>query len=149
MGGASTGGPPSIDRSRFFGSLCLNNYSKIFQKRRIFKLLLEGTQVGNPLGGAPPRPLGPPQGPPGVLEIWKKLQIFPKIMYKNYMHQNTPDFNSHTHFGQLRLLGGPLGGQNGFLASSGGFSDAIALVFFLNVLYRPTTKFWGGFIVKF
>ena len=65
------------------------------------------------------------------------------------MHQNTPNFNSHTHFGQLELLGGPLGGPNGFLASSGGFSEARALVFFLNVLYWPTTKFWGGFIVKF
>ena len=31
------GGPPSFDRSCFFCLLCLNNYSKIFQKRRISK----------------------------------------------------------------------------------------------------------------
>ena len=72
------GGTPRSGRSHVFCLLCLNNYSKTFQKSRIFKLLLEGTQVANPLGGAPPRPLGPPQGPPGVLEIWKKLLQFPK-----------------------------------------------------------------------
>ena len=67
------GSPPNFGQSRFFCLLCLNNYSKIFQKRRIFKLLLLGTHVGYPLGGAPPGPLGPPQGYPGVREVWKKL----------------------------------------------------------------------------
>ena len=52
-------------------------------------------------------------------------------------------------FGHLGHWGGPLGGQNGFLAESGGFSKARALVFFLNVLYWSTTKFWGGDNVKF
>ena len=73
-------GPPDFERSGFFCLLCLNNYSKIFQKRRIAKLLSEGTYVGYPLGGAPPEPLEPPQGSPGVLEVWKKLHKFPKII---------------------------------------------------------------------
>ena len=79
-GGACPWAPPRSDRSRFFCLLCLNNYSKIFQKRRIAKLLPEGTYVGYPLGGAPPGPLAPPQGSPGVLEVWKKLHKFPKII---------------------------------------------------------------------
>ena len=65
------------------------------------------------------------------------------------MHENTPNYNSNMHFWPLGSLGGPLGGQNGFLAESGGFSEARALVFFLNVLYWSTTKFWGGDNVKF
>ena len=44
------------------------------------KLLPEGTYVGYPVGGAPPGPLKPPQGPQGVTEFWKKLQKFPKIL---------------------------------------------------------------------
>ena len=40
------------------------------------KLLPEGTYVGYPLKGAPPEPLEPPQGSPGVLEVWKKMQKF-------------------------------------------------------------------------
>ena len=74
------GGPPRLNWSLFFCSFCLNNYSKIFQKRRIFKLLLGGTHVGYPPGGAPPRPLRPPQGSLGVTEFWKKMHKFPKIM---------------------------------------------------------------------
>ena len=101
FGGALPWAPPSSDRSRFFCLSCLNNYSKIFQKRRIFKLLLEGPQVEHPLGGAPLRPLGPPQWPPGVPEIWKKLQKFPKIILKFYMYQNIPNYNSNIQFGPL------------------------------------------------
>ena len=56
----------------------------------MFKLFLEGTHVGYLFGGAPPGPLRPPQGRPGVLEIWKKLQKFPNMILKIYMHQNTP-----------------------------------------------------------
>ena len=62
-------GPPRFDWSRFFCSLCVNTYSKVIQKRRIVKLLLGGTQVGYPLGGAPPGPLEPLQGSPGVTEF--------------------------------------------------------------------------------
>ena len=65
------------------------------------------------------------------------------------MHQNTPNYNSNIHFWPPGFLGGALGGQNGFLAEPGGFSEARAFVFFLNVLYWSTTKFWGGDIVKF
>ena len=63
------GGPPEVWSVPFFCFLYLNNYSKIFQKRRIVKLLLGVTQVGYPLGGAPPGPLGPLQGTPGVTEF--------------------------------------------------------------------------------
>ena len=73
-------GPPRLGQSRFFCLSCLDNYSKIFQKRRIFKLLLGVTRLGYPLGGAPLRPLGPPQGSPGVTEFWKKLQKFSNII---------------------------------------------------------------------
>ena len=65
------------------------------------------------------------------------------------MHQNTPNYNSNIHFGPPGFLGGALGGENGFLAGPGVFSEARAFVFFLNVLYWSTTKFWGGDIVKF
>ena len=71
---------PRSNGSRFFCLFWLNNYFKIFQKRRIFTLLLGVTRLGYPLGGAPPRPLGPPQGSPGVTEFWKKLQKFSKII---------------------------------------------------------------------
>ena len=60
------------------------------------------------------------------------------------MHQNDPNYNSNIHFGPPGFLGGALGGQNGFLAGRGGFSEARAFIFFLNVLYWSTTKFWGG-----
>ena len=43
--------------------LCLNDYSMIFQKLTMLKLLMEGTHVGYPFGGAPPGPLRPPRGP--------------------------------------------------------------------------------------
>ena len=69
-----------IGWSRFFCLLCPNNHFKIIQKRRISKLLPEGTSVGYHPWGGPPRPLEPPQGPPSVLEVWKKMQKFPKII---------------------------------------------------------------------
>ena len=109
----------------FFSLLCLNNYSKVFQKRRIFKLLLGGTRLGYPLGGAPLRPLAPPQGSPGVTEFWKKLHKFSKLIYKFYMHQNTPNYDPNIHFGPNWLLGGAVGGQNLDLAPGGGFSHRI------------------------
>ena len=64
----------------FFYLLCLDNYSKTFQKRRIFEIVLEGAHVGVPPWGGPPRPLGPPQGPLSVIEFWKKLQQFKNII---------------------------------------------------------------------
>ena len=59
------------------------------------------------------------------------------------MHQNTQNYNSNTHFRQLWLLGGPSGGQNGFLAGPGGFSEARALVFFQVFSIGPLKRFWG------
>ena len=67
---------------------------------------------GTPVGGAPPGPLEPPPGAPGVLEVWKKLQKFPTNILKNYMHQNTPNYDSNTHFVVLGLPWGAWGGQN-------------------------------------
>ena len=65
------------------------------------------------------------------------------------MHQNTQNYNSNTHFRQLWLLGGPWGGQNGFLAGPGGFSEARALVFFPSVFYWSTKEVLGGGNVRF
>ena len=45
------------------------------------------------------------------------------------MHQNTPNYNSDTYFGQLSFIGGALGAQSGFWAKQGGFSEARALFF--------------------
>ena len=73
-------GTPEFRSVPFFWLLCSNNYSKIFQKRRIFKLLLEGAQVGYPIGGPPQGPLEPPEGPPDVTEFWKKMQKFLDII---------------------------------------------------------------------
>ena len=46
----------------------------------MFKLLIGGTYLGYPPGGAPPGIPQPPQGSPGVTEFWKKLQKFSKII---------------------------------------------------------------------
>ena len=78
------GGPPSFDRSHFFCLLYLNIYFKIFQKRRMSKLLPEGTYVGYPPWGGPP---GAPRAPPGVPKCPRGLEIFskiPKKYIKNY-----------------------------------------------------------------
>ena len=75
-----TQGDPKLRSVPFFWLLCSNNYSKIFQKRRMFKLLIGGTYVGYPPGGAPPGTPHPIQGSPGVTEFWGKLKKFPKII---------------------------------------------------------------------
>ena len=110
---------------------------------------MEGPQVEPPLGGAPPRPLGPPQWPPGVPEIWKKLQKFPKIILEFYMHQNTSNFNSNIHFGPLGPVGGALEGENLQEGVVGGFSEARALVLFLNVLNWSIKEVLGGGLMIF
>ena len=48
----------------------------------MFKLLLGGTNVEYPLGGAPPGPLGPPQGSLDVRRFWKKIANFLKYYMK-------------------------------------------------------------------
>ena len=55
------------------------------------------------------------------------------------MHQNTPNYNCDTHFGQFSFLGGAFGAQSGFWAVQGFFSEARALVLVLgggNVRFR-------------
>ena len=100
--------------------------------------------MGLPPWGGPPEVPGAPQGSPGVTELWKKLQKFPKIIWKLYMHQNTSNYNSDIHFRPPGLLGGSWEGQNGFLASPGGYLEARAPIFFLSVLYWPIEQDWGG-----
>ena len=142
-------GPPRLGRSRFFCLLYLNNYSKIFQKRRIVKLLLGVTQVGYPLGGAPWGPWGPFRGPRVSPSSGKNCKNSQKL-YKKLSCIKIPQIISLTSIlSHLGNWGGALGGQNVFLAGRGGFSEARAFIFFLNVLYWSTAKFWGGDIVKF
>ena len=108
------------------------------------KLLPEGTYVGYPVGGAPPGPLKPPQGPQGVTEFWKKLQKFPKKLWKLYMHQNTPNNNSKTHFGLLGLPGGALGGQKVILLGPRFFLVKSMWSFRQNILYLSQVSGLGG-----
>ena len=71
-------------------------------------------------------------------------------MYTNYMHQNTPDFNSHTHFGQLWVTGGALGGPKWFFGKFRGFFGSESVGFFSKCLILAYYKvLGGGFIVKF
>ena len=80
-------GPPRLCRSHFFCLLCLNKFSKTFQKRRIFKLLLGGTQVGYPPWGGPPKD---PGGPPGVPRCHRVLEKIVKIpnKYMKIIHES-------------------------------------------------------------
>ena len=83
MWGTPSGGPLEAPEARsvhFFCLLCLNNYSKIFQKSRMFKLLIGGAYVGYPPWEGTPKDPTPPQGSPGVTGFWKKLQKFSKII---------------------------------------------------------------------
>ena len=60
------------------------------------------------------------------------------------MHQKTPNLNHNIHFRPPGFLGGPWGGQNGFWASPGVFSEARALVFFLNAFILVHLTLLGG-----
>ena len=95
-------GPPGLGRSRLFGLLCLHNYHKIFQKRRLFKILLRGTRLGYPPWGDPPMPLGPPpRGPRGSQSSGKNSKNS-KIIYKKFTCIIIPqNYNSNINFGQL------------------------------------------------
>ena len=65
--------------------------------------------MGYPLGGAPLGPLEPPKGSPDVLEVWKKLQKFPKIN-KKFTCRKIPQIITLTPILEyLHNLGGPQG----------------------------------------
>ena len=70
-------GPPGLGRSRFLGLICLHNYSKIFQKHRLFNFLLGGPRRGSPPWGGQ----GPPRGPQKSQSFGKNSQNS-KILYK-------------------------------------------------------------------
>ena len=72
-GGARPWGTPEVRSVPFF---CLYAYMIIKRySRNVEYSNISGRSPGEipPWGWAPPKPLRPPQGPPGVLEIWKKL----------------------------------------------------------------------------
>ena len=101
------GGPPRFCRSRFFACYAYYNHSLRYSRNVKYQNYFSGIPIwGTPLGGAPPGPLSPPQGSPGVREFWKKMQTFSKIILKNYMHQNTPNVISNIYFEPPGLQGG-------------------------------------------
>ena len=65
------------------------------------------------------------------------------------MHQNTPNYNSNIHFGPLGSVGGALEGENLQEGVVGGFSEARALVLFLNVLNWSIQEVLGGGLMIF
>ena len=139
MGGCFGGvhsrrGPPRLGRFLFFCFLFLNNYFKIFQKRKMFSLLLGGYPCGVTPWGGPPRPMGPPERSPSVTEFWKKLQKFSKNILKLDMHQNTPNHNSNIHFRPPGLLRGALGGSKWFFGQSRGLFGSESADFFSKCL---------------
>ena len=95
-------GPPRLIRSQFFCLLYLNNYSKIFQKCRMFKLLLGGPNVAYPLGGPPRGPRGLPRGS-RVSESSRKNCKNSQILCNNYTCIKIPQIITLTsilgHFG--------------------------------------------------
>ena len=65
------------------------------------------------------------------------------------MHQNTPSYNSNIHFEPLWPVGGALEGENLQEGVGGGFSEARALVLFLNVLNWSIKEVLGGGLMIF
>ena len=77
------------------------------------------------------------------------MQKFPKIILKLYMHQNTSNYKSNIHLGPLGPLGGALEGENLQEGVGGVFSEARALVLFLNVLNWSIKEVLGGGLMIF
>ena len=97
-----------------------------------------------PLGGPPRGPWGPPQGTQVSQSSEKNCKNSKKI-YKKLTCIKIPQIITQTSiFGHLGHLGGPLGGQNGFWAGQGGFSEVRALVFFSKCLVLVHYKVLGG-----
>ena len=86
---------------------------------------------GTPSGG-PPRAPGAPQASLGVTEFWKK---FLKIIYKLYMHQNFPNYNSNINFWPIGSLGGAWEDQKVILSGQGLFLLKSIWSFRQKVLY--------------
>ena len=104
-------GPRKVPLVPFFCLLCLNNYSKIFQKRRMFKFLIGGSHVGYPPGGAPPRPHSPPRGPRVSQSSGKNCKNSQQL-YKNCTYIKIPQILTLTPIlGHLSTLGGPRGAK--------------------------------------
>ena len=60
------------------------------------------------------------------------------------MHQNTPNYNSKTHFGLLGLPGGALGGQKVILLGPRFFLVKSMWSFRQNILYLSQVSGLGG-----
>ena len=95
-------GPRRFGRSQFFCLLYLHTYSKIFQKHRMLKLLLGGTNVAYPLGGPPRGPWGLHRGP-RVSDSSGKNCKFSQILCENCTCIKIPQIITLTsilgHFG--------------------------------------------------
>ena len=138
-------GPPKAPSVPFFCLLCLNNYSKIFQKRRISKLLLRGTHMGYPPWGGPPWAPRAPPGVPGCQKVLEKIAKILKKYIKNLHASKYPKFKLKHLFWATCVIGG--GAQNarfGFLKSSRVFFQPNLLIFSPNGLYQPPEQLWGG-----
>ena len=95
------GKPPKFGRSRFFCLLYLNNYSKMFQKRRIVKSLL----------GGPPGPWDPFRGPQVSQSSGKNCENCQQL-YKNCTCIKIRQIFTLTPIlGHLSTLGGPRGAK--------------------------------------
>ena len=140
----SPGGPLRLGRSSFFCLLCLNNYSNIFQKRRLFKLLIGGAYVGYPPGGGTP---GDPTAPPGVPGCPRVPEKIAKVL-KNYMKilhtSKFPQILTVTPIlGHSPTLGGASGGQNLKMALPGGYlEDRIWVLWNYWTIFGHLTLFW-------
>ena len=60
------------------------------------------------------------------------------------MHQNSPNYNSKSHFGQLELPGGALGGQKVILLRPDFFLVESIWSFRQNTLYLSQVSGLGG-----
>ena len=105
-------GPLRLGRSRVFCLLCLNNYSKIFQKHTSFKPLIGGAFVGYPPWGGPPGDPTAPPGVPGCHRAPEKNCKNSQILYENFTYIKIPQILTLTPIlGHSPTLGGPRGAK--------------------------------------
>ena len=104
---------------------------------------------GTPLGGPPRGPWGPLRGTRVSERSGKNCKKSQKL-YRNYTCIKIPHIMTLTSIlSHLGYWGGPWGGQNLQGRVGGGFSEARALVFFPNVLYRSIKEVLDGFLMIF